>query len=186
MISVKKIMLLCFSLLSCFWTLCLAHPIFASKKASTEIQLSFDKNLSAFSASSVIQSGFDTYTYLLPYHNTKQGFGYGALRALRIGFDSYLSAFLSIVKHEYSGHGFRLREFDYKITKYEFNLDASGVTYYLLPMDDELQRRINKGSFFIEGIAVTAGGIESSDVMANRIALQTLETTTMNVGLSLQ
>lgn len=166
-------------------TICL--PVFGyTKQQATEITILADKYRSAHTGASVIQSTFDTYNHYVQYDNNRSGFEHRFYRAIHIILDKHIADILSMVKHEYSGHGARLREFNYTITKYQFNLDGSGFAGHLMPYNKDLRDRLNKGNFFTENAAISFAGIESSDLMANNIALQAFSEGALNVGLGIQ
>jgi hypothetical protein len=135
-----------------------------------KIELVFDKYLSEYTGSSVIQSGFAIYSYMMPYTHNKQGFLPVVQRTGRLLFDNYLNFFFITVNHEFFGHGARFREIGWDITRYEFNWNLSGSTGFRRPKNNALRSEINNGTFFLRENVSNLAGIESSDVMANDIA----------------
>ncbi len=155
-------------------------------KNSTEIQFTFDEYKSSYMGSSLMQSTFDIYSYYFPHNNKGKGLLPGTIRTLRVGTDLYLALFLSMVKHEYFGHGARGREFNRRITRYEFNLDGSGSTSFVPISDNALLNEFVSGRLLIRENTTDLAGMESSDVMANSIAMQIFSKKTISVGWAAQ
>ena len=136
----------------------------AQKGLPTHATLYWDYDLSALVGTSVVHSSMEGYSLLWPHR------GHIINRIAHSVVDGFFSHIVGIMQHEIFGHGFRLREVGFGKVKYGIFYALPGDAAKLMQLKKELPPKV----FIQKESVIHAGGIESTQVLAQQMTLQCL------------
>lgn len=131
------------------------------------MQLSYDPKMSAFAGADMSMSLIEGYRL---FDQTIFGSSRGIITSV-LGFVSNLlvAETIDTFQHEVFGHGARLREFNWKVVEYKVRLGGGGYAAFI-PKPNRPEERI----------LITLGGVQGSEILANKIKNRAFEAGKMN------
>jgi|JI9StandDraft_1071089.scaffolds.fasta_scaffold01324_8 hypothetical protein len=138
--------------------------LFSSSLSAQMNSLIVDQYWSPYSGAAANTFVFNSYKYLddrfLPSSEHKTSFLWGVGRFGKWYVDSLLSSFLYVAQHEFFGHGYRAREFDFSYVGYEIGIAHGFTRFYASEYNNLL---------YTQQAAFNAAGMEATTIMSQRV-----------------